>query len=385
MHSSMKNCLLRFVCFLCALSMSASPAFAVIAGGMVSNTYHFPSNANGYNSVSASIQVTDEPGANGNTFYAHQFYLVGDPNGGGYTGIQQGSNSTKIAIFSIWNVSYTSSEGSNCRSFGGEGTGVTCQINYAWSVGVNYTFSVAQIATNAGTGNSTWRATVTNTRTGVSTTIGDIYVPTSYGKLQPVAAQFVENFTQGTQQYSSCSQVPATTVAFRSPLMDGVPVTSASTTTYGDCASIARSECSTNNTCIATINQNGIVGTNFLAQNAVNHYCADTLAGGTSLGLYTCAQGQNNANQILSIDASNRLFLSNRSLCLQANGSNAVLATTCTGGDNQAWLYMPNSKAFLNVGANQCLNAAGGGVLSAMVNVYDCNQLTYQQWTKLSP
>jgi hypothetical protein len=366
--------LFRYISILLApILLWPSISSAVIAGGMVSNSFSFSPNSSG-SRINTSVQVTHEPGANGNTFYANQFWFLGGI--GGYVGIQQNSGTQKIAIFSIWNVSAAApSTAAQCQSFGGEGTGIQCKINYSWVEGSTYTLSVFPVATGSGSGNSTWRATVTD-QAGHSTTIGDIYVPASQGLLQGTVSQFVENFTQGAQQYASCSNVPPTTAVFRTPNLDGHPATSASTNTYGNCQSIASSVCTSDLACTATVNQAGSVNNQSLLQNAVNGYCADTLAGGSNVGLWNCTT--KDANQILSIDASNHLKLVDRGLCLQSGSP--VQATACNQSSSQEWLYIPSTQAFLNVGSNQCLDASGGGVLNAKVNTYSCNNLSYQKW-----
>lgn len=396
-----------------------SPAYAVVAGGMVANHYYYPASTTanadglfGYNAIDASIRVTHEPGDTGNTYYASQFFWTINVNQGGYTGIQQNSGKTKTVLFSIFGQTYDSSvdepgsaSGAVCQGFGSEGTGTQCLFTTtgiqapAWKEGAKYTFHVKYAGTitipageaDAGE-NYLWQASITDTSTGTTTVIGTIHSPVSNGILQAVVPQFVENFTQGSEQYSSCSQVPPTTAVFYAPIMydpanNAVQTNNASTQVYGDCASIASSMMDPDHTAITTINQS--FGAPFIAQNRDQHYwnywhyCADTL-GGNHMGLNICAGRRSSAwaiaNQLLANDVNNRLTLVDRSVCLQAHGRSAVLAAVCTADSNQEWLYMPGSEAWFNVGSGQCLNAAGDGGQNSKMNLADCNSSRHQQW-----
>ncbi|HEY1090879.1 MAG TPA: hypothetical protein VGE47_07305, partial [Burkholderiaceae bacterium] len=112
--------------FFVLLVGALNPAQALIAGGMVANHYTVPAVAGGYLNMSADVRVTREPGSNGNTFWATQFYFADGT--GGYIGMQQNSGSTKLAIFSIWNASgWPGAFNANCSNFGGEGEGVSCK------------------------------------------------------------------------------------------------------------------------------------------------------------------------------------------------------------------------------------------------------------------
>jgi len=395
-----------------------SPAHAVIAGGMTANHYYYPASTTanadglyGYDRFDSSIRVTHEPGNNGNTYYASQFFWTINVNQGGYTGIQQNSKKTKTVLFSIFGQTYDSTvdkpgsaSGAVCQGFGGEGTGTQCLFTTngadtpAWKEGIKYTLHVKYAgktvipagAADAGE-NYLWKATITDTSTGTTTVIGTIHSPASNGILQAVVPQFVENFTQGSQQYSSCSQVPATTAVFYAPIMydpanNAAQTNNASTEVYGDCATVAQSMMDPDNTAIATINQS--FGAPFIAKNRVQHYCADTL-GGNHLGLNTCAGSGSSpsafANQLLANDVNNRLNLVDRSVCLQANGRSAVRTAYCAADSRQEWLYMPGSEAWFNVGSGRCLNADGDAGQNSTVNLTDCNSSNDQQWVSKQP
>jgi uncharacterized protein YjdB len=71
---------------------------------------------------------------------------------GGYTGLQRGgSRYDRQLQFSVWDApGYGDAELIDkasdvlCRTFGGEGTGVACELNYPWTVGSTYRFEVTE-------------------------------------------------------------------------------------------------------------------------------------------------------------------------------------------------------------------------------------------------
>ena len=92
-----------------------------------------------------SIDLTPitEPGG---TYYAA---IVWD---GGYAGLQRaGSRYDRQLQFSVWDAPgggdaqvIERGEGVICRSFGGEGTGRACELEYGWRVGATYRFEVTE-------------------------------------------------------------------------------------------------------------------------------------------------------------------------------------------------------------------------------------------------
>ena len=77
---------------------------------------------------------------------------------GGYTGLQRaGSRYDRQLQFSMWNAPgfgdaqlVERGEGVVCRTFGGEGTGQACELEYPWSVGSTYRFEVTEQEMNGG-------------------------------------------------------------------------------------------------------------------------------------------------------------------------------------------------------------------------------------------
>ena len=77
---------------------------------------------------------------------------------GGYTGLQRGgSHYDRQLQFSVWDAPGVGGaevvergEGVRCYTFGGEGTGQACNLNYPWVVGSTYRFEVTERELNGG-------------------------------------------------------------------------------------------------------------------------------------------------------------------------------------------------------------------------------------------
>ena len=75
----------------------------------------------------------------------------------GYAGLQRaGSRYDRQLQFSVWDVDGIDAqviqrgEGVICSTFGGEGTGKNCELNYPWRVGATYRFEVTEEELNGG-------------------------------------------------------------------------------------------------------------------------------------------------------------------------------------------------------------------------------------------
>ena len=77
---------------------------------------------------------------------------------GGYTGLQrQGSRYDRQLQFSVWDAPghgdaelIDRADDVQCLTFGGEGTGVKCELEYPWAVGSTYRFQVTEEEMNGG-------------------------------------------------------------------------------------------------------------------------------------------------------------------------------------------------------------------------------------------
>ena len=132
--------------------------------------------------------LTDPPG----TYYAAIHW------DGGYTGLQSGGDRFDRQLqFSVWNApGYGDAELIDnagdvlCTPFGGEGTGINCELHYPWNVGSTYRFEVTEEEMNGG---SAITLHVTDLASGHRRLVGTIRFArranlTSFG-------MFVEDFT----------------------------------------------------------------------------------------------------------------------------------------------------------------------------------------------
>ncbi|MEO7016588.1 MAG: invasin domain 3-containing protein [Leifsonia sp.] len=214
---------------------------------MASIDRNFPSSPDGYADIQATITVTREPGDGGNTFWANQWYYA---RGGesGYIGLQQRSGTAKFVNFSIWGASSWEelAPGSYCRYFSHEGLGVQCDMPFAWKTGVTYQMTVERTAPMS------WRASITDTQSEITTPLAIINVPDDRGGISSLG-QWVENFSP---ELPSCEAVPPAVATFGMPTANGgtVAPVSSSSKTYGNCAHIARAVCTIDQICTLSAN-----------------------------------------------------------------------------------------------------------------------------------
>ena len=146
---------------------------------------------------------------------------------GGYTGLQRGgSRYDRQLQFSVWDAPghggaelIEKADDVLCRTFGGEGTGVACELNYPWSVGSTYRFEVTEEEMNGG---SAMTLHVTDLAAESRRYVGTIRFArrarmTSFG-------MFVEDFVQRAEH---CLARAVRSAAIRRPqaLVDGAWVT----------------------------------------------------------------------------------------------------------------------------------------------------------------
>ena len=98
--------------------------------------------------LSVDLTPLTEPGG---TYYAALSWE------GGYAGLQRaGRLYDRQLQFSVWDVDGIDAqviqrgEGVICRTFGNEGTGQSCELNYPWRVGATYRFEVTEEELNGG-------------------------------------------------------------------------------------------------------------------------------------------------------------------------------------------------------------------------------------------
>lgn len=114
-------------------------------------------------SSSVNVSMVHEQRASG---YAIDLTPLTEPGGtyyaamnwdGGYTGLQRaGYRYDRQLQFSVWDRPEGDArvielgEGVECRRFGGEGTGVACELNYPWLAGNTYRFEVTEAPLDGG-------------------------------------------------------------------------------------------------------------------------------------------------------------------------------------------------------------------------------------------
>jgi hypothetical protein len=174
----------------------------------------FPAIEGGYHDLQWDVTVRTDPSPDG-YFWSHQFGLVGGDQG--YCGLQTYNAELrgKIAIFSIWSA--LGARGSDYAGpFGGEGTGFTARIRYDWRVDATYRLRVSAIGADPAGG--WWRADVTDTSTGETTTIGDIAVPLTWAGLASTSVMWSERYAGPMRR---CSDMRHSVVEFTNPSADG--------------------------------------------------------------------------------------------------------------------------------------------------------------------
>lgn len=127
--------------------------------------------------------------------------------------------------YSIWKAKGWKS--GECSYFNHEGSGVQCQIVVPWKTGHQYKLDVSKKG-NLVTG------VVTDLMDGTAITVGVIEVPDTFGKLHS-SSGFVEEYSQGNGQLSSCYVMGAQSSTFLNPIGDDATTAGQSTRTYENC------------------------------------------------------------------------------------------------------------------------------------------------------
>lgn len=362
----------RFFVLLFCLVVSPL-ASAVVAGGMVAVNRQWPATELGYLDMEFALTISQEPGRDGFTYWADQFWFKG--GNGGYIGLQQRDGNNKALNFSIWDATgWVAEKGTNCAFFGHEGEGVQCWVSYPWKQRTTYRIHV--VAEDAGH----WAAYITDTASGRRQKVATIQVPPAWGGIYATAS-FVEDYAQGADERSSCAEVPPTSAVFHQPRAEnGTVVPLASTArTYGVCGEIARASCTLGQDCIGSANVYGNLGDPKTLRHEASGYCLDTPSGEDRAGLWTCT---GSGNQLVERDDHFRMFMRPQSKCLQAEPDGAVRVADCVDTTQQRWIPIPGSNEVYNVGSGKCLDPAGGAK-GDYVQTAACSGRRKQRWRML--
>ena len=206
--SHARSVFVLFVVMLCGL-FSARAQAQITPSHLVDVVYDWPSP---YPSSDGALQATftvwDDPGINTYYYFAHFFSMgpyTGDVNNTTvYFGLQTNGDANRSAIFSVWNAS--GALGPNCSTFGNEGIGWHCLINYPWEAGHSYAITTQR---SAGVMVDTWSASVNDIDAGVSTPIGQIFG--QHTEQRPTTSWF---FYEYYQTVPSCDALPHVRMTF---------------------------------------------------------------------------------------------------------------------------------------------------------------------------
>lgn len=229
--------------FLLPLLFLFSPlSHAIVAGGIISVDHSWPANSE-FNKLSFFQQISNDGGTDSKYYWANQFYFK---NGGvGYIGLQNRGDGVHAFNYSIWKAKGWKSGA--CRHFDHEGSGVQCQIVVPWKTGHQYKLDVSK-------NGSMVTGVVTDLMDGTATTVGVIEIPDTFDKLYS-SSGFVEEYSQGNGQLSSCYVMGAQSSIFLNPIGDDKTKAGQSSHTYGNCNDpyVVKAACN-GDACINTIN-----------------------------------------------------------------------------------------------------------------------------------
>ena len=170
-----------------------------------------------YDAYEGTMTVVQLPNVQSYYYWALQngfagggvFYMGLQPYGS--CGITNAGN-CKIVLFSFFGNG-ASSTSPNCAPGADGGPGEQCRVAYDWVIGVPYTFR-ATLTANDGV-LETWTGTVTDQKSGATTTIGSWSIPASQGLIGTQGVSFVEYY----QLYSGgCSAEPYAEIVWNTPI-----------------------------------------------------------------------------------------------------------------------------------------------------------------------
>ncbi|KAF9125971.1 hypothetical protein BGW39_007021 [Mortierella sp. 14UC] len=146
-----------------------------------------------------------------------------------YTGLQPHEDSKGNNIF---HATGTTTKDPNCRTGADSGPGVSCAIDIKGSYWHNYNLVVEN------TRDTTWRGGLVDTRTGVSTVVGEWTLPKGSGKIVNGQLGFVEYYTWSGLSSHTCDLLPYTRAIFYNPTSKARGASGGKVTEvyeYGDC------------------------------------------------------------------------------------------------------------------------------------------------------
>ncbi|MGF7158225.1 DUF3472 domain-containing protein [Bartonella heixiaziensis] len=241
-----------------SLFLISSPSYAVVAGGIVAINHTWPAYSE-FDKLTFFQKINNDGGPKSRYYWANQFYF--QQGHVGYIGLQNNGNGVHSFNFSIWDAKKWKS--GSCHLFSHEGSGVQCHIKVPWKIGHQYKIDVSKKG-NLVTG------TVTDLLNGKTTIVGVIEVPNTFGKLY-ASLGFVEEYSQGADELSSCFAMGPQSSIFSNPIGDGKVKATQSTYSYGNCNDhrLVQTTCN-DEACTNTINLDGIAPSNTFEVPLIN-------------------------------------------------------------------------------------------------------------------
>lgn len=199
------------------LSLTALPADAAQhQGGASSVGWHVRDSA-----TNPAVWNIDQeirlPKLGRSTYWALQWTFDGS-NDPGYMGIQTNARrpdgtSGQMALFSLWNADRARNANGRCAAFGGEGSGLSCRMN--WTIRTNATYRLRVWRGEADATGQWWEGWIRSDYSNTDYHLGDIHVPAA-GHTS-INATSVLNFIEYWGTAVGCTQVPKTAGIFTQP------------------------------------------------------------------------------------------------------------------------------------------------------------------------
>lgn len=163
-------------------------------------------------SYDIDMEITDAPEEDVKVLYwGHQYGFMKDP--GGYIGLQIVGSQRK-AIFSIWDAK-NERQSETCKPIDEDGRVWRCLINYEWENNKRYRLRVRSLRKEAD-GDEWWIGSVFDYSTGHETTIGELLLDSSRGRLKNFYSVTWIEYAEYKDVNSN--EIPYTRAIFSNPL-----------------------------------------------------------------------------------------------------------------------------------------------------------------------
>ncbi|MFI6099151.1 DUF3472 domain-containing protein [Lentzea sp. NPDC051213] len=312
--------------------------------------YAFAESTRPLDDITFGTTVLVDPGR-ANVFWSNQFGTTIKDHGG-YIGMQSHRDGVGMFLFSMWNttVAEPGDEGTRCKTFGGEGTGMQCSIDRSFVAGHSYQFSVSPVRGNRLMG------VVTDTTTLTSIVLGTIEVGEGVKIATGGMSSFVEYFDQGELKWT-CADEPFSKSRFEVPRGNRYTIAATITgTPFKDCddqikVTKAGAPATANTPSTEYVVHENAIGNS--ASGPIRHTdgsCVSTGTGtaGGALDLAKCT------DWVLAADGT----IHTMTKCLDVEKGHALLSA-CDGRKSQQWTL--KNGVLRNVDLDRCLEPYQSG------------------------